>query len=184
LAKYSDRLDSVRSIAICKVHIKYAQNIVRKLSIVSTVVGIAAVFSTITPAVGQSVNVGANIGKSCTAPGNYTVTLPNYDGTDRPGSASIKFKCTKNTPYTIELFPGNGMVKSSSGTLTLGRGGATPIAYTIKVGSTLVNTFTGRGSGLGPFAGEVGATPVIHPTAGQDPEPGLYSDTIGIKVTY
>ena len=157
----------------------------RKLSILSTVVGIAAVFSTITPAMGQPLNVATNIGKSCTAPGNYTVVLPNYDGTDRSASASIKFKCTKNTFFTIDLFPGNGRVISSSGTLkSAAPGNTTPIAYTVKVGGTPRSTFTGRGNGLSGAAAEVGATPFIHPTAGQDPEPGTYSDTIGIVVTY
>jgi spore coat protein U-like protein len=158
---------------------------VRKLSILSTVVGIAAVFSTITPAMAQPINVGTNIGKSCTSPGNYTVVLPNYDGTDRSASASIKFKCTKNTPFTIELFPGNGRTTASNGTLkSAAPGNTTPITYTIQVGSTLRNRFTGRGNGLSGIAAEVGATPFIHPTAGQDPEPGTYSDTIGIVVTY
>jgi spore coat protein U-like protein len=158
---------------------------VRKISIVSTVVGIAAVFSTITPAMGQPLNVGTSIGKSCTAPGTYTVTLPNYDGTDRSASAIIKFKCTKGTAFTMDLFPGNGAVRSSSGTLKSDdRGNTTPIAYTVQVGTSLVSRFSGGGNGLSAGASEVGATPFIHPTAGQDPEPGRYSDTIGIVVTY
>ena len=157
----------------------------RQLSILSTVVGIAAVFSIVTPAMGQTLNVNAIIGKSCTAPGNYRIDLPDYDGTDRPGSASIKFQCTKNTRFTIELFPGNSRVTSFNGTLkSANPGNTTPIAYTVKVRGIPLSTFSGRGNGLSGAVAEVGATPFIHPTAGQDPEPGTYSDTIGIVVTY
>lgn len=157
----------------------------KKISILSTVVGIAAVFSIVTPAMGQNLNVNAIIGKSCTAPSNYTVTLPDYDGTDRSASATITFKCTSNTRFTIDLFPGNSRVRSSNGTLkSADPGNTTPIAYTVQSQGSSVSRFTGRGSGLSAGAALVGATPEIHPTAGQDPEPGSYSDTIGIVVTY
>jgi spore coat protein U-like protein len=159
---------------------------VTKLSILTTVIGIAAVFSTITPVMGQTVNVGAAISPSCTAPNNPVISLPAYDGTDRPGSADIKLKCTKNTRATIELFPGNGRTKSSSGTLKLVTNPATtPISYTItNENGGLINTFTGIGSGLSNNAPKILAEPFIHPTPGQDPVPGRYEDTIGIKVTY
>jgi spore coat protein U-like protein len=129
-------------------------------------------------------NVSATIGKSCTAPNSPTVTLPDYNGTDRPQSATVTFKCTKGTRYTVELFPGNGTTKSSSGTLKSARN-TTPINYTITGrGGTPIDSVTGRGNGLSDNVTDSAVTPYIHPTAGQDPEPGSYSDTIGVKVSY
>jgi spore coat protein U-like protein len=157
---------------------------VRKVFIPISVVGIVAVISAGTPAMaGDTINVVTTIGKSCTAPDNSIITLPNYNGTDRSASANIKFKCTKNTPFKIELFPSNSTVPSSKGTLKSPKN-TTPIKYTVKVGTTPISTFSGRGNGLSAGAAEVGAKPEIHPTPNQDPEPGIYSDNIGIKVSY
>jgi spore coat protein U-like protein len=157
---------------------------VRKFSILIAVIGIVVVVSARTPAMaGDTINVVTTIGKSCTAPDNYGITLPTYDGTDQSGSASIKFKCTKNTPFKIELFPGNSIVPSSNGTLKSSKN-TTPIKYTVKVGTTPVNTFNGRGNGLSAGAAEVVATPEIHPNPNQNPEPDIYSDKIGVKVSY
>jgi spore coat protein U-like protein len=156
---------------------------VRNFFILIAVVGIVAVVSARTPAMADNMNVATTVGKSCTAPENYIITLPSYNGTDRPGSATIKFKCTKNTAFKIELFPGKANVPSSNGTLKSSKN-TTPIKYTVKVGTTPINTFNGRGNGLSAGAAEVGATPEIHPIPNQDPEPGIYSDNIGIKVSY
>jgi spore coat protein U-like protein len=179
-------LDFIQPIAICKINLNYLQKIVRKLSILTTLVGIVAVSFAGAPAMADPIIVTTTLGKSCTAPSNYTINLPAYDGTDRPGSADIKFRCTKNTHATIELFPGNGSTKSSSGTLKLvSNPTTTPISYTIQnERGGLIDTFIGIGSGLSASAPKISAETFIHPNPGQDPVPGRYEDTIGIKVTY
>lgn len=127
-----------------------------------------------------NITIGAGTAPLCTAPSSSTIALGNYNGTAAvTGNASILFKCTKTTPFTIELKPNQGRLTSTNGTLNTSPPNATPVAYTLDT-----DTFTGTGNGLGISASQVGGTPNVTVAAGQSPIPGRYSDIITILVTY
>jgi spore coat protein U-like protein len=153
---------------------------VKKLSILSAAIGVGIAILAGSPAQANTIVVGASTAPLCTAPGNYNIALGNYNGiSPLTGNATIAFKCTKTTPFTIKLSPNSGAIPSVNGTLNTTPANNTPIAYTLDSA-----TFTGTGNGLTVSAATVGAIPNVNVAAGQNPIPGSYSDTINIVVTY
>lgn len=127
--------------------------------------------------------IGANVAKSCTAPGAYTVSLGNYNGTSAvSGTSNVLFKCTFGTFYTVKLKPAGG-AEASNGTLKSSPN-TTPINYNLTYNGLLKSRYTGLGSGLNPGAGFIAVTPTVVVPANQSPIPGSYSDTVTIEVSY
>jgi spore coat protein U-like protein len=158
--------------------------LVNKYSVLSVATGFAVIMSGMTSAMAGAktgtITVGATTAAVCTSPGTYRIDLGNYNGTSAvTGNATIAFKCTKSTPFTIKLKPNGGAASTNGSLRTFPVSNATPIAYTLDS-----DTFTGNGNGLTVSAANIGATPNVTVAADQNPIPGNYSDTITIEVTY
>ena len=162
----------------------------KKILLLSTIAGVAASVAAVTPAMAQTapittntttpgtITVSATTLPLCTAPGNLTVPLGQYNGTTTVTSTNnILFKCTNGTVGTVALTSASTS-SNTSGNL-VAPGSTTPIAYTFTG-----NGGSGVGTGLTASASNISIPSVITVAPGQNPTPGSYLDTIAVTVSY
>lgn len=150
------------------------------LTAIASVASVAAVAPAMADTTTGNFQVNATTVKSCTAPSASTVTISSYDGTAAvAGTTNVVFKCTNSTSATVTLRPANAVAVGTTGTLkNSGAGVTTPITYTLATTNA-----TQLGTGLS------GATDITVPVtvtadANQNPIPAIYSDIVGVTVTY
>jgi spore coat protein U-like protein len=177
----------IRSILVDLIKIASVMNveIVKIFSILSPVIGVGIAILAGSPARANpttgTISMVANVDKSCTPPGNYIIALGNYDGRVPISlGTTVKFKCTKNTEYTVRLRTNNGTGTSADGKLNTKPPNDTPILYVLTPGAT----FKGIGNGVSAGADNISINPLVNVAAGQNPKPGSYSDTINIEISY
>ena len=158
----------------------------KKILLLSTIAGVAASVAAVAPAMSQTVttttpstiNVSATTVPLCTAPGNATIALGQYNGISTiTAPNNVVFKCTNGTVGTVTLTSASTS-SNTDGTL-VSPAGTTPIAYTFTG-----NGSSGIGTGLTASASNISIPSVVSVAAGLNPIPGNYSDTIAVTVSY
>ena len=161
----------------------------KKILLLSTIAGVAASVAAVTPAMSSqtaptntttpsTINVSATTVPLCTAPGNATIALGQYNGISTiTAPNNVVFKCTNGTVGTVTLTSASTS-QNDSGKL-VSPAGTTPIAYTFTG-----NGSSGIGTGLTASASNISIPSVISVAAGLNPIPGNYSDTIAVTVSY
>ncbi len=118
-------------------------------------------------------------------------TLPmafgNYNGAITDASATINVTCTNTTPYDIGLDPGQSPGANTSTRAMLGPGGA-PLNYALYIDS---GRGVNWGNNVGNDTNHQVATGILQqwPVYGRIPanqfvQPGGYSDTVAVTLTY
>jgi spore coat protein U-like protein len=155
---------------------------------------IAALIAIGTPAGAQTLtgnfNVTASVAKTCVfqAAGVGALAFGAYDplaAGEVTASTSFQFRCTRNTPYTIDLDNGDNFLVSRR----MATAGPGYLLYDLdKVGGTWTAPWGTGGaaakSGNAPDSQFMTHTVYGRIPAGQDPLTGSYTDNVVITVNY
>ena len=158
--------------------------------VLNTLAAAALAFASVATAetaITTHMQINANVLAACSV-WSSSLEFGDYDptsGLDAETSAALSITCTNGTAYSVGLMAGNGpaaarSLKAAVGTTSVEYGLFRDPGYTIGWGNIPgVDTVDGVGAGT-----EEPMTVYARMPAGQFQEPGAYSDTILVVVTY
>jgi spore coat protein U-like protein len=167
-----------------------------RLTVIAALISIAS--PTLALSVGGTFPVTATVPRTCVFQTGVVGPLAfgTYDpiaGTDKTGLTTFQFRCTKLTPYTVELNDGTNSLVVGVRRMAGPSGGFLTYGLFQDSGAATTPWATGTnaldGGFFAPDALPVGATVKTHTVygrilGGQDQPEGSYSDTVTISVIY